>query len=979
MSAIDAPFRLKSLVRAGLLLALLTAFAVLPAVARTLAAPDVAVLEIGATVPPNLCPGDSITYTLTLINAASGGPSLAAMLNAPIPANADYVADSATNGARFDPDQNEVSWIGEIPPSQGTVVIFAVQLQSGLPNGTQIVQDASAIMGDPAGGSTTDTAQHTATVNCPATTATPTATPTQPPITLPTHTPTPTVTNTPPVFTLPTNTPTPPVFTLPTNTPTATATPYVYDIRITGMEITQGTQNLDNNMPLIRDRRTIVRVYVEEASGKDLSNVKARLQGRRTANDTGVPVNEALVTLFPQNSPLVLADGSDRLTLGDSFWFYLPSSWRSGTVEFTAQVNYDNAFNEANLTNNQRQVTRTFRTADPLNVLFFPMRVRDGGSNDPVLIYYCDEDPRCADLYRNALRRHPISQMNVWFAQEPLKKNIGEWQTNDEDMMAKMLKKLNWTRVWHVNPPASSLHYYGALHPDLRFLPDGGNKFSGGWGLGRRPGWVVTSYMFFSQSNETPWWIPLGNTVAHELGHNRGLLHVACADNNDDGVADEIAGGAVDASYPWPFPNCRIAAVDPEGYYGMDVYYGAWGLGAPTVISNDPAATAPNRGWPMMGYQNPRWISPWEYCKLMPTYGVSCNLSWGTRSAQTGPSLQIMAGIDALQNASEFLLVGGEFDLSAHTVELDPAYRLSELAPSQLARAVADLQARQDAVQHTARFHNEHILLVLEDAQGRVLASRRLEVDGGHDSSPSQDHPHSDLFTFVEVMPFPEDTAWIRIRDDEDALLYERAVSNNSPQVNLTSPNSGNIAPGTEITWTASDPDGDELVYTVLYSHDAGVSWLPLALDLTETSLTLTPGLIHDIPGSDQGMIRVIASDGVNTGEDTSDGLLSAANTPPNLLLANQERTLSLAPGHLLILDGSATDVEDGVLDGESLVWESSLDGELGTGRELATNALSEGVHTITLTATDSQGASSEATLTVVVRLLNLYLPSVSR
>ncbi|MEI2419409.1 hypothetical protein V6O07_03980, partial [Arthrospira platensis SPKY2] len=122
MFAIHPPFRLKQLVRASLLLALLTAFAILPAITHTLAAPEVVGLEIAADLPTNLCPGDSITYTLTFLNLSSGGASQPAMLTAPLPSNTDYVAESATNNARFDPETNELSWIGQIPPSQGVVV-----------------------------------------------------------------------------------------------------------------------------------------------------------------------------------------------------------------------------------------------------------------------------------------------------------------------------------------------------------------------------------------------------------------------------------------------------------------------------------------------------------------------------------------------------------------------------------------------------------------------------------------------------------------------------------------------------------------------------------------------------------------------------------------------------------------------------------------------------------------------------------------
>ena len=53
---------------------------------------------------------------------------------------------------------------------------------------------------------------------------------------------------------------------------------------------------------------------------------------------------------------------------------------------------------------------------------------------------------------------------------------------------------------------------------------------------------------------------------------------------------------------------------------------------------------------------------------------------------------------------------------------------------------------------------------------------------------------------------------------------------------------------------------------------------------------------------------------------------------------------------------GSAYDLEDGELSGNSLVWSSDLDGQIGTGNNFTNNSLSEGTHQITLTATDTEG-----------------------
>lgn len=62
---------------------------------------------------------------------------------------------------------------------------------------------------------------------------------------------------------------------------------------------------------------------------------------------------------------------------------------------------------------------------------------------------------------------------------------------------------------------------------------------------------------------------------------------------------------------------------------------------------------------------------------------------------------------------------------------------------------------------------------------------------------------------------------------------------------------------------------------------------------------------------------------------------------------------------------GSATDPEDGSVNA-SMVWTSSLDGQIGTGSSFE-HAPSDGTHVITAVATDSDGLSSSTSVTIIV------------
>jgi len=85
----------------------------------------------------------------------------------------------------------------------------------------------------------------------------------------------------------------------------------------------------------------------------------------------------------------------------------------------------------------------------------------------------------------------------------------------------------------------------------------------------------------------------------------------------------------------------------------------------------------------------------------------------------------------------------------------------------------------------------------------------------------------------------------------------------------------------------------------------------------------------------------------------------SALNHPPTVIISSPADGSRFTRGNSIYFTGSGYDPEDGALTGASLVWSSSIDGQIGIGKSFTRDDLSPGLHTITLTATDSQGASS--------------------
>src|SRR5207248_1572608 len=99
--------------------------------------------------------------------------------------------------------------------------------------------------------------------------------------------------------------------------------------------------------------------------------------------------------------------------------------------------------------------------------------------------------------------------------------------------------------------------------------------------------------------------------------------------------------------------------------------------------------------------------------------------------------------------------------------------------------------------------------------------------------------------------------------------LASRNVSAQAPQVRMIFPNGGEILEDkVTVRWRASDADGNNLTYSLLYSHDAGQTWQTVVGNIKESQITVD---LRELPGGTRALFRVIATDGVNTGIDDSD------------------------------------------------------------------------------------------------------------
>ncbi|MBI3957948.1 MAG: hypothetical protein HY328_03985 [Chloroflexi bacterium] len=373
--------------------------------------------------------------------------------------------------------------------------------------------------------------------------------------------------------------------------------------------------------------------------------------------------------------------------------------------------------------------------------------------------------------------------------------------------------------------------------------------------------------------------------------------------------------GSIDFAYP--YNGCNLSTGGADTYWGLDVT---------EVI--DPIGTAD-----FMSYGQIRWVSDYTYRALLARL-----------QADAGALHRLPA-----RSGDERLLVQGTVNLQDGTASLDEVYRFENpFYPEDVPGGAYTLELQDSSGQ----------TLITDTFDLAVTVSGFITPTAG---SFQRALPHDPRITRV-------------VLKQGDTVLASRTASAHPPTVTVTFPNGGEMLEG-EVTlrWTASDPDGDPLEYVVQYSADDGATWEAVAVGITETTASVDTSTL---PGGNQSLIRVAASDGFHTAYDQSDATFRVPRKGPTVWIAEPPNGAIFPPGMRITLFGRAYDQDLNYLLEASLAWASDRDGPLGTGQELNLSSLSPGLHTITLTATDDEGMRGTANVQIFIGH-RVFLPAV--
>ncbi|RKX84176.1 MAG: hypothetical protein DRP57_06440, partial [Spirochaetes bacterium] len=254
------------------------------------------------------------------------------------------------------------------------------------------------------------------------------------------------------------------------------------------------------------------------------------------------------------------------------------------------------------------------------------------------------------------------------------------------------------------------------------------------------------------------------------------------------------------------------------------------------------------------------------------------------------------------------------------------------------------------------KLYSGNYSIVLLDSNNRMLAEYKFSVSFWSEMG------ETNVTGFAFTVPWVEGTSKVQLKHFNE-IKDEYILSKHSPTVSILYPRGDEFFTSNfTVKWQAYDADGDDLTYTVLYTND-DKNWNIIALDINQTSLTVDKSIIG---GGSCCRIKVIASDGANTGEAISNCFAVETN-PPKAVITSPQNNSEFLQWDEIEFSGYGYDMDDGFLPDDNLVWISDLDGVIGYGSSFTNSSLSTGTHNITLIAKDSENKTAIESITIKV------------
>lgn len=712
------------------------------------------------------------------------------------------------------------------------------------------------------------------------------------------------------------------------------------NMRVTGIEVTQGIQDLANSVPLVAGRRTFVRVYAQSV-GAAVPGVTAILSGVGTFCGPRTCQSGALRTpLVPVNTVgtrITVRPNPKRSNLDDSFLFELPWQWTTQfkSLRLHAVVSTDPGLVPAQSCPNDvlNAPLHEFKLATTLKIQFVRLSYRLPGNNmtNPLVAASSAEQQQAESFIR---RTYPLSNLLAAPDYQLFDGLLGLYVSRlAPECKFRKPEELSLCAHGYITRRLAALQ--ASSGPFLGLLP--GPPGSGFIGSADAAYGLIPQVpndpknLFFTRGACCNNRIGAGPSAiadyaAHEIGHFLGRQHPV------EGAA-ECGHSATDPDYPYFLSFIGPGILGPVASLHPDTDLAGFDRGD-TSFSIPMSHHYGQNAFDYMGYCGPpKWISDYTYnhlysCLLRGLPGITpgCGPSGGAGPVVLPPG--------------DWLTVFGNIVPGA-------------------ARADFTTQRADRIFSSPPRMPGTYSIRMI-GAGGVTLADYPFTPEAVADTEGV-----GAALSFGQVVPFVAGTQSIQIVDTSaNRVIGGKTVPPHRPAISnvvlqgLSDPATGMVTIG----WTASDADGVPLTFDIFFTRDKGVSLQPLMLGVSDTSAQINTA---DLAGG-PAQFRVVATDGVNSASaDTP--LFTLANKLPNPRILTPGDGATIHVGQLVNLEGEATDAQDGVIPETGLAW-STAGRSLGSGPKLSITDLPAGINQITLTATNSLGLSNTATANVTVK-----------
>jgi uncharacterized repeat protein (TIGR01451 family) len=720
-------------------------------------------------------------------------------------------------------------------------------------------------------------------------------------------------------------------------------------VQLVALEVVQVSQDWSNSVPLIQAKKTYVRAFLQlPTNGPAVLVQGARLYGTGAG---GALPGSPLPPYAPNRSPDLVVQttnaGALRGILTSNLNFELPDSWPTGMVSLQFVCTNNLTVIPTNTVPANSTVQVTFNPVPAMPVKFAGYNWNNAGVVQNVNAdAYADLPKRLVSIYPvpdrltlAKMKQLPPINLAVPAAMPPGVTKLGRWVLFNSN--AKLVQMQTFDQMLGgLFGDGTNWIYYGAIASPS---PD-----ASGWAKTYvTSGNTISANATFVSSGfvDAAFYTTDRHTHSHEIGHNLGRPHSIINSVTLKGACGEGAGAGTPVfAFCQPVPPPAGPIKPALGPMTNGVNAMVYGLDTLTLLSatNLNPVADPNMYFDVM-----------SYCDVVPLDVWNSSATYKAMLASVTNLFRAPPPPPPPGPVRKWFLMRGYVNTFSNVAGLFPFWTVSTTATNPPAASGA----------------GTYYALLL-DGSGNLIQ----EISFAPDAFVLEDDPDETGFGMFELS-VPADPAIrsVQIWNGENMTQLAAVTgSSNLPSVtaiSLTDTNGGAFtgAGPLMVSWSASDADPNaQLAYTVQYSPDGGATWETLDTDLPGNSYTIDSAYLH---ASTDGIITVSVSDGFNSSDPAPSTTFTVQNHAPVINLSSPMNGTIFMADEQVVLDAFVNDPQDGLLDDASVQWVSSLDGPLGSGAELDFEAsvLSEGMHLITVTATDSEGLTNSASVQIYV------------